>query len=230
MKSTIKCCGAAAWTALLSVSPAPAHADMVTVLSNQVVTAPSALGFSNSTSGGNLAVGTLAGVYNFLDRWTFNLGSNAEVGGFVGSFNFTDNQNQVLSGINNLQIRLVGPSTLLVGWSTVQSYNGFQNLFSVVAPTGMAAGAYAIEIRGTLIGTASAYAGTLQAVSAVPLPPVGLSWHWGSRAWWPRRAGESKQRGTDRTGGLQPSPWFGPRRTGENARRGDFNHDRHHHH
>ena len=152
----------------------PAHADMVFTLSSAPVIAPTSLGFSNSTAAGTLTVGSPGPMYNFLDQWTFTLAQSADVGGFVGSFNFTDAQGQVLQGIDHLQIRLVGPSPgsgAVVGWQSVAQYSGAQTLFSVLSPSSFAPGMYSLHVRGQLVGSSSAYAGTLQAASPVPLPP-----------------------------------------------------------
>jgi len=162
-------------SALALLVPA-AHADMSFSLSSTPVAAPVSLAFFNSTTAGTLATGTASGPYNFLDQWTFTLAENAEVSWFVGSLNFTGQQGQVVQGIDFLQLRLVGPSpsgtALVVGWKSATQFSGFQTLFSVASPTAFAPGTYALEVRGQLLGTASAYAGTLQATSAVPLPPA----------------------------------------------------------
>lgn len=147
------------------------HADLVTTLSPAPITAPAALGYSNSTTSGLLtSVGTTAtSPWNFVDRWTFTLADEANVSSFAATLNFTDGGGTVTQGIENLQLRLVGPSSMVIGWQTVQNYVGFQQVLSSVSPAPYAAGNYALEIRGTLVGPASSYAGTLVA-SPVPLP------------------------------------------------------------
>jgi hypothetical protein len=160
--------------ALAAALPLAAQADFVSVLAAQPVVAPAALGFSNSTTAGTLtSAGTVAlAPYNFFDRWTFSLAAGADVASFVGSLNFTDAGGAVTAGIENLQLRLRGPGDVNVqGWASVVNFTGFQQVFSTVAPASYAAGDYALEVRGTLTGAASAYSGTLQALpAAVPLP------------------------------------------------------------
>ena len=160
--------------AAVALCASSAHADMSFSLSAAPVGAPASLGFSNSTSAGTLMPGTSSTLYNFLDQWSFTLAQGANVGGFVGSLNFTDPQGQVVQGIDNLQLRLVGAGpgnpTLVVGWQSVVQSTGVQTVFSVASPTGFAAGAYTLEVRGQLLGSSSAYAGTLQTAAAVPLP------------------------------------------------------------
>jgi hypothetical protein len=58
-------------------------------------------------------------------------------------------------------------------------------MFSIIAQQPFAAGNYSLQVRGLLVGPQSSYAGTLQAVQPVPLPPTlpltaaglaGLGW------------------------------------------------------
>ena len=168
--------GARLALAALAVSGA-AHADMVATLSASPVVAPAALGFSNSTGAGTLTSAGTAAVspYNFLDQWTFTLASGADVGGFVGALNLLDplDASSISQGIDNLQLRLRGPGGNLVGWTSVSSafaIPGGVQVFQVVPLAPLAAGVYSLEVRGTLLGTSAAYAGTLQAVAPVPLP------------------------------------------------------------
>lgn len=165
--------------ALCALAAQPAQADLIAALSTTAITAPASLGFSASTTAGTLTVGTTSVTpYNFLDSWTFTLAADANVGALVGSFNFTDGSGNVISGVENLQLRLRGPGpsgpVSLVTWQTVNNYVGFQTLFSYVMPTVSAAGTYALEVRGTInapIGGSAAYSGTLSALAApVPLP------------------------------------------------------------
>ena len=175
MTLSIRLCTALAICALGS---SPVRADLVSVLSTAPVTAPASLGFSASTTAGTLTVGTTSTPpYNFLDTWTFNLAADAHIGALVGSFNFIDGLGHVISGIENLQLRLRGPGpggpVSLVTWQSVTNYSGFQTLFSYVMPTSAAAGSYALEVRGTInfpVGGSAAYAGTLSALAPVPLP------------------------------------------------------------
>jgi hypothetical protein len=179
-------------------------------LSAGPVYGPASLGFSNSTTAGTLTQGQSTALFNFLDRWSFSLAQDANVGAFVGSLNFTDSQGQVFQGIDNLQLRLVGvaPSgnILVVGWQSVVQYTGAQTLFSVVSPTVFRPGAYSLEVRGQLVGAASAYAGTLQTAAAVPLPPsfsslaVGLFTLAGLRVWRRTRGASKNMRPSTRAG------------------------------
>ncbi len=167
--------------ALLLASPA-AWADLVSSLFPSPVTAPAALGFSNSTTSGLLntnGFGSASPVetgptYNFSDRWTFTLADNADVGGLAGTFNFVDAQGiAVTQGIENLQMRLFGPGTnpSVVGWQSVANLApNVQYLFSIVSPTPFMAGNYSVDVRGRLVGGAASYSGTLNVIAPVPLP------------------------------------------------------------
>lgn len=168
MNSTLRVCACAGLLGLIGL---PVQADLVATLFSSPVSAPAALGFSNSTTAGTLTVGTIDTPYNFLDRWTFTLASDADVGGIVVTFNFTDSQGTVIQGINNLQMRLAGPSnnSIVVGWQTVNNSNGFQSVLSTISPTPFTPGNYSVDVRGTLNG-ASAYSGTLQLIAPVPVP------------------------------------------------------------
>lgn len=153
-----------------------AQADTVFTLSAAPIAAPAAVGFQNSTTLGTLtSAGTTApSPYNFQDTWNFLLDPGAEIGAFVGSLNFVGAGGVTTMGIDNLQLRLLGPGgVLLQGWMTsTGAVAGVEQVFSIIAPSSVfAAGAYALQVRGTLVGAASAYAGTLQAV--VPGDPVG---------------------------------------------------------
>lgn len=161
---------------LLAVANGAARADYAFSLAPSNIVAPDSRGFSNSTST-LLSAGTVspaapaAPVYDFLDSWHFVLGNGADIGGFVGSLNFVDQGNTVTQGIDNLELRLLGPGNInVVGWQSVANFGPVQQAFSVLAPSSYAAGSYALEVRGLLVGPTSAYAGTLQAVSPVPLP------------------------------------------------------------
>lgn len=162
----------------LLLAASGASADFVGALSAQPVTAPVALSFSNNTFSGLLtSSGTVAAApYNFIDHWNFTLAADADVGGFTGTFNFTDSTgNSVTNGIDNLQMRLLGPSFTLVGWRSVNPLPGIQQVISLVSPTFFRPGNYAVEVRGTLLGNASSYAGTLQAQVPVAVPvPAAL--------------------------------------------------------
>jgi hypothetical protein len=169
----------AACLALVVGSSIPAaRADSVFQFAPQLITAPDSRGFSNATGGsGSLATGSVVSqsgiTYNFLDTWQFTLAAGAHVGAFVGSLNFTDASGLVTQGIDHLQLRLLDGNGQIVSggaWQTIGVGPNAQQQFSVIAPASFAAGAYALQIRGSLEGSASAYAGTLQAVQPVPLP------------------------------------------------------------
>ncbi len=152
-------------------------ANMITSFSPSLITAPDARAFSNSTVSGNLVVAGLsdppiASPYNFLDTWNFTLAPDALVTSFVGTINFTDTNGAVTTGITNLQMNLIdlSNSSSIQGWTSAIAFTGAQQLFSVIAPTNFSAGNYALNVRGTLVGPVSSYAGTLQAINPVPLP------------------------------------------------------------
>lgn len=158
--------------ALLSAAACTAHADYVFQFLPNPVTAPASLGFSNSTTAGTLFAGPSVQPpsYNFVDRWEFTLSAGADVNAFVGSMNFTGPAGATTQGIDNLQLRLVGPGANVIGWQNVIPLGATAQVFSIVSPSTYAAGTYALEIRGLLAGASSAYAGTLTAVQPVPLP------------------------------------------------------------
>lgn len=167
--------------ALVALAAAlPVRADHVFQFAPPTIVAPDSRAFANATTGepGLLAAGTvvLDGVtgqprYNFLDRWLFTLEPGADLVAFAGTINFTDPTGAVTFGIDNLQINLVGPAGVVVGWQQAVNFTGFQQLFSVVSQTPFVAGEYTLGVRGLLVGPQSAYAGTLQALpSAIPLP------------------------------------------------------------
>lgn len=181
--------------AALAAAAPQAHADFVFTLAPSPIIAPAAVGFSNSTSFGTLTPGTITAspATNFKDIWNFALASGADVGAFVGSLNFTDGNGNVTVGISNLQLALLGPNGTIQGWSSSITNTGIQQVFSIIAPTNFfAPGNYALQVRGLLEGPTSAYAGTLQAVSAVPLPAtaplLGAGLAFAGSAWRRRRA------------------------------------------
>jgi hypothetical protein len=166
------------WCIAVAMGSSSALADTVFQFAPAVLTAPDSRGFSNTTgAGGQLATGTVVtqgGVtYNFLDTWQFTLGVGANVGAFVGSLNSVGAGGVVTQGIANLQLRLLDGSGQIVSggaWQAIGLGPGTQQVFSVIAPAAFAAGHYTLQIRGTLAGDTSAYAGTLQALQPVPLP------------------------------------------------------------
>jgi hypothetical protein len=156
-----------------------AQADAVFSFAPVVVGAPDSRNFGNSNAA-TLATGTLAGTlpgptYDFLDTWNFTLGPNANAGGFVGTFNVTGPANAMTQGIDNLQLRLIGPvgpaSTTLVGWLSGTNLGGAQQVISLIPNAPLASGDYQLQVRCLLTGSAYSYAGTFQA-AAVPVPPA----------------------------------------------------------
>jgi hypothetical protein len=162
---------------LLVAAPA-ARADYSFNFNPFTVTAPDSRNFGNSTNPLSNPVGTLAAGAsppNFLDYWNFELTNTADIGSFVGSINFTDGVGgPVTQGINNLELRLVGPSGTVFGSGTVFNIPLVpqQQVFSVVAQNGsFDPGLYRLEVRGELVGSTSSYGGKLNAIpAAVPLP------------------------------------------------------------
>jgi hypothetical protein len=158
--------------ALLAMVPA-ARADY-TFTTFGTVTAPASLGFSNSTQTLLTTPGTGAPTYNFIDSWDFTLNPGADVGAFVGSLNFTDGNGVVTTGIDHLELRLwsYGLSTVVAGgaWQTISLPPNGQQAFSVIAPTGFAAGNYSLQVRGLTVGSVSSYGGNFTAMPSVPLP------------------------------------------------------------
>ena len=172
---------------------APARADQVFQFSPFTVTAPDSRAFANSTVGspGLLTPGTIVldqfnqPIYNFLDTWQFALSPAADLIAFVGSINFTNPGGNITFGIDHLQVRMSGPSGIVIGWQSAIAYTGFEQMFSIIAQQPFQAGNYNLQVRGLLVGPQSSYAGTLQALQPVPLPPampltatglVGLGW------------------------------------------------------
>lgn len=161
----------AAFVLLAALSAARADYTFTTF---GTVTAPSSLGFSNSTSTLLTTPGTGAPTYNFLDSWNFTLSPGADVGAFVGSLNFTDGNGTVTTGITNLQLRLwsYDLNTVVAGgaWQTISFPPSGQQAFSVIAPTGFAAGNYGLQVRGLATGPVSSYGGNMTAMPTVPIP------------------------------------------------------------
>lgn len=177
--------GAVVALALSAVATA-ARADFISILGDGTVTAPASVNFGNSTTTpGNLntipvpslRTPSLPSPYNFIDSWTFNLTNAADVTSFVGTLNFSTPNGT--NGIDNIQLALFGPSGAISAWGAsapISIAPGVTQYFSVVSPTALASGAYSLRIRGTLIGSSSAYAGTLTALAPagteVPVPPA----------------------------------------------------------
>jgi hypothetical protein len=144
-----------------------AHADFVGSLGS--ITPPATPAIINSA----VSVGTLSGVYNFLDTWYFTLTGDAHVGSVTTTFDFGAGPGLTF-GITNLQVKLskdpvVNPSDTLVSWLTVTPAGpGFNSSVALIPASPLLAGNYKLDIRGTLASPGS-YGGTLIA-NAVPLP------------------------------------------------------------
>ncbi len=144
-----------------------AHADLASSLGGPI-TPPATVAFSNT----NVLTGTVNGVYNFLDTWTFTLAADAHVGAVSTTFDFGAGPGGPTYGISNLQVRLQtdpssGPS--LVSWLTVTPVApGFTSSVALIPPSPLGAGNYSLQVRGT-VGSTGAYGGSV-IVSPVPLP------------------------------------------------------------
>ena len=151
-----------------------AQADSVGPLGT--IAAPVSLAFSSSTAASTLTLHTgtpLASPYNFLDAWTFTLGTSSNVTSLVAAFNFGGGGPGTF-GIDNLQVNLLDSlnNVVVSGWQTVTNNSAFSSIVSVTPSTGLAAGSYSLQVRGTLLADPASYAGTLIAATpaTVPLP------------------------------------------------------------
>ena len=155
---------------------AHARADLVSSLGS--VSAPASVSFANTPVIGTTS--TSSGVtYNFLDRWSFTLVSDAVVRGLSTGFLFEDGAGGFPTfGVSNLQVRLkdVANGVVAVGWQTVSYSAPLLQTVSITPVAGLVSGAYSLEVRGLISGTAG-YSGALVAAqpAAVPLPlPAAL--------------------------------------------------------
>ena len=143
-----------------------AHADFNSSLGP--ISAPASLAFSNATDS-HLSIGTLAAPdYNFLDRWTFNLGGDANLTSLVAAFSFADT-----FGISNIQVNLLDAiGVVATGWQTVTMSGPFATTVSVTPASPLAVGNYTLQVRGHILGAPASYSGTLIAAApaVVPLP------------------------------------------------------------
>jgi hypothetical protein len=143
-----------------------AHADHVSGLG--AISAPASIAFSNSTDT-NLSVGTIvAADYNFRDRWSFTLGSDANLMSLVAAFSFDGT-----FGIDNIQVNLLNAAGVVaLGWQNVTINGPFTTTVSVTPVSGLTAGDYTLQVRGLLLNPPASYAGTLiaSAPTVVPLP------------------------------------------------------------
>ncbi len=143
-----------------------AHADYVGSLGP--IDVPASAVFSNSTAS-HLAVGTLAPPnYNFRDRWSFTLGSDANLMSLVAAFSYDGT-----FGIDNIQVNLLNAAGLVaLGWQNVTLSGPFSTSVSITPVSGLMAGDYTLQVRGLLLGPPASYSGSLiaSAPAVVPLP------------------------------------------------------------
>jgi hypothetical protein len=150
-----------------------AHADLTSVLGSGNLTAPIAIGFSNST----VTTGTVSGAFNFLDTWTFNLIGSANVQSLATSFVFgTPGTPGATFGISNLDVDLYsGSSIISAGTNTFVNGVPFTIFTSTTPSTLFTPGAYSLRVRGTIVGQPASYAGNLIAIAPSPVPlPAAL--------------------------------------------------------
>jgi hypothetical protein len=167
---------------------------------NSSLAVPGSYTYGNTFAGGvgsSLVGGTTSG---FFDDYVFtisgatansvtstiNLGDTLAINGLqVALFNYTSGQSVPISG-----------PALVTGWSTAFDSGGVGTTISVISPTTLAPGSYALEVRGTVAGTAGgSYSGTLN-LAPVPLPPglplflsgLGALGLWGRRRLAPAQA------------------------------------------
>jgi hypothetical protein len=153
--------------AAMAFSGGAAHADFIGNLGS--ISAPASLPFSNATAS-NLAVGT---VNNFQDQWNFTLAGGANFSSLVAAFKFSDPSGQIPTfGISNLQVNLLDASlfTLVTGWTSVTTNSPFTQTVSITPATGLAAGNYTLQVRGTIDAPPAAYSGSLIAATPSPVP------------------------------------------------------------
>ncbi len=149
-----------------------AHADLTSTLGSGSFSAPVAIAFSNSA----VTTGTVSGVFNFLDTWTFTLLGGANVQALATSFVYDSPLPgyPLTFGISNLDVDLFNSSNTLISAGTTSVVNGtpFTIFTSTTPTTPFAAGAYSLKVRGTIVGQPASYSGNVIAVapSAVPLP------------------------------------------------------------
>jgi len=140
-----------------------AQADMVYSLGT--LSAPASTAFSNSS----VHAGTVSGVYNFLDQFSFTLAPLANLSAISAAIDFTDGNGNVLLGVSNLQMKLTSGAATLVSWQTASTpAPGLNQVISVIPSTQLQAGGYTLQVRGT-VNEPGAYSGSLIA-SPVPLP------------------------------------------------------------
>jgi hypothetical protein len=144
--------------------------------------------FGGGSGGGSVSQTLTAGFY---DDFVFTI-----TGGSADSVTSTINLRNILE-IDGLQVALfsysagqqvpVTGSPLAAGWS--QTLSGGVGTVAVISPTDLAPGSYALEVAGTVTGTAGgSYSGTLN-LAPVPLPAglplllsgLGVLGFWGRR-------------------------------------------------
>ena len=146
-------------------STGAAHANLVSTLPGSPLTPPVTVSFSNT----NVTTGPASAGYNFVDQWNFVLSGGADVSTITTTFDFGAGPTGPTFGISDLQVRLLGSLGTLVSWLTVTPIGpGFTSSVALTPLSPLAAGSYALEVRGN-VGASGAYGGTVIA-SPVPLP------------------------------------------------------------
>lgn len=168
-----------------------ARADLVSSLGS--VSAPGSVAFANTPVTGTSSTNGEGMSFNFLDNWSFTLVSDSVVTGLSSGFLFDDGAGGFPTfGINNLQVRLKDASNgvVAVGWQTVTYSGPLLQTVSITPASGLTAGAYSMEVRGLISGSA-AYSGALVAAQPaavpLPLPAALLASGAGFMAWVARR-------------------------------------------
>ena len=188
----------AAAGALALVAALPAGASTVPVSSGGNLFLSEATTGSGSSPFGNISGLSNPGNYTYQDSWTAPQSSvvAGTTSGFYDDFVFTVSAGQVDSisssitlgnmlGISGMQVRLYDynangqaapllttpvPGSAFDAWSSTVAFPGGTSTVNVLPTTTLAAGTYAIEVRGTVTGSAGGnYTGSLN-VTPVPLP------------------------------------------------------------
>jgi hypothetical protein len=185
--------GGAAMASAIPLSDTTLSTGTTAFGTNSSLAVPGSYTYGNTFAGGvgsSLVGATTSG---FFDDYVFTI-SGAAANSVTSTINLGDTL-----AINGLQVALFdytagqsvpisGPA-LVTGWSQAFDSNGVGTTISVISPTTLAPGSYALEVRGTVAGTAGgSYSGTLN-LAPVPLPPglplfvtgLGALGFWGRR-------------------------------------------------
>jgi hypothetical protein len=142
--------------------------------SGTTLAVPGSYTYANTFAGG-VGLSTIAGATSgFFDDYVFTI-----TGASANSVTSTINLGDTLA-IDGLQVALfdytlgqavpVSGPALITGWSTAINSGGVAATISVIPQTTLAPGTYALEVQGTVTGTAGgSYSGTLN-LAPVPLP------------------------------------------------------------